>query len=113
MSEERCVWLAQCVCPYGHTIMVYANEAAGLKEAKQDVIEPLVQKIMGCLNDHSIEPTCAICEAKADTWRFCVARTPFLTMAEAHPHLMEARMREMEMQRREDMRQEFLRIRSQ
>lgn len=89
-SEERCVWLAQCVCPNGHCIRAYANEAGSVTEAKHDVVDVLHQNIIDFLRGHNIEPTCGACDARASTWRFCVSRTRFATMAEAEPHLLRA-----------------------
>lgn len=94
MSEERCVWLAQCVCPNLHCIRAYANEAGSLVEAKQDVVEPLAQNISELLNSHAISPTCAICGAHAKTWRFKAQRTRFATMVEAMPYLKAAEEQE-------------------
>lgn len=90
MTEERCVWLAQCVCPNGHCIRAYANEAETLSEAKAEVVDPLHQNVTDQLRDDFIKPTCAVCGAHANTWRFNVSRTRFSTMAEAMPHLRAA-----------------------
>lgn len=85
-EEERCVWLAQCVCPNGHTIMAYANEAQGLLDAKQSVVDRLHQHMIDRFRDGTIALTCFVCKAHRDQWRFCVARTPYATMVEAQPH---------------------------
>lgn len=86
-SEERCVWLAQCVCENNHSIMAYANEAEGLSDAKNNVVDPLHQRITDFIRGHNIEPTCAVCGGHYQKWRYCLQRTVFATMAEARPKL--------------------------
>lgn len=90
MTEERCVWLAQCVCPNGHTILALANEADTLSDAKSEVVDPLHQQVMDLLREGRIEPTCGMCDAHFSKWRFNVARTRFPTIAEAVPYLKDA-----------------------
>jgi hypothetical protein len=81
------VWIAQCLCPSRHAILAASAEANGPREAEQNAMTPLKENIIAMLADRVINPWCAICHAKAETWRYDLGRTRFRTMEEAAPHL--------------------------
>lgn len=84
MVSNRRVWIAQCLCPDRHCMMALAGddpeEAEPTRQRLRQMIELLVHR--GGLN-----PWCAICGARAETWRYEVAPTRYATLDEAMPHL--------------------------
>lgn len=87
MSDESCVWLAQCLCPSRHCIAATAAEADSLGAATPDVLDPLRVAVAKLLRSGAINPWCGLCRAEAATWRYEIGRTRFRTMAEAAPEL--------------------------
>ncbi len=104
MSEDRCVWLAQCVCPAGHTIMAVANEADGLADAKANCVDPLEHQVKKFVRDDRIENKCGMCGAMFWTWRICLTRTEFATMGEAALPLIRAERRQQKLREQHDRR---------
>jgi hypothetical protein len=83
----RRVWVAQCLCPDRHCILAAANEAETEVEA-QAIKKELRQQVVAAVQSGAFHGSCAICGADRATWKYEVGRTPWETMAEAHPHLI-------------------------
>jgi hypothetical protein len=91
MSQRR-VWIAQCLCPSRHAILAAADEADSEAEA-QSIRAALLRQTNELISCEAINPWCAICGAKLETWRYEVGRTAFKTMAEAMPTLRQEETR--------------------
>lgn len=85
MSQR--VWIAQCLCPGRHAILATAGEATSRSEAEKKILAPLRKTIQEALSAGAINPCCALCNSKADTWTYEAGRTRFRTMEEAAPAL--------------------------
>lgn len=85
MSQR--VWIAQCLCPGRHCIMASAGEADGRRAAEVDILAPVKTAIAYALAHELVNPWCAMCNAKADTWQFELGRTSFVTLEAARPVL--------------------------
>jgi hypothetical protein len=91
MSQRR-VWIAQCLCPSRHAILAAAGEANSEAEA-QSIRAALLCQTDELISREAINPWCAICGAKLETWTYEVGRTAFKTMAEAMPTLRQEETR--------------------
>ena len=81
------VWIAQCKCPQGHAILASADEAETALQAWETIVAPLRNRITELIRKRILNPWCGICRATNDSWRYEVATTRWLTMAEALPAL--------------------------
>jgi hypothetical protein len=87
MAMVKRVWIAQCLCPARHCIMATAGEAMTPAEVEERVTRPLRDKVMRWLLDGTINPWCALCDAKAETWHFETGRTRWASLDDARPEL--------------------------
>jgi hypothetical protein len=90
MTEERRVWIAQCLCPQRHCIMATAGEAENRRAAEATVGALLRANVKAKLLSGEFNPWCGLCHAAAESWRYEVARSRFRSMAEATPALKES-----------------------
>lgn len=86
MSQERRVWIAQCLCPQGHCVLAAVDEA----EAEPlDLVARLRDGVTTAQDAGVINPWCGLCNAAAASWRYECARTAFRSVEEAMPALRE------------------------
>jgi hypothetical protein len=90
LTTERRVWIAQCLCPSRHAILAAAVEANSEAEAKTVAEERLRETIDLAVGIGAINPWCGLCNARAETWRYEVARTRYRTLDEAAPALRQS-----------------------
>jgi hypothetical protein len=81
------LWICQCLCPDRHCILASTGEAETEALAETAVRTPLRRAVLGMLRSGTINPWCALCDAKRATWRYELRRTRFATMEEAMPTL--------------------------
>lgn len=89
MMADRCVWLAQCLCPERHAILAAAREAEGRLHAVA-IVSSLRETIETMIAAGEINPWCGLCYARSDTWHYELGRTRFTTMQEAEPEMRKA-----------------------
>jgi hypothetical protein len=82
------VWIAQCLCPQRHCILATAGEAENEAAAEATVAGPLRKQVAELLKSGEINPWCGLCNARAETWRYDLARSRFRSMEEAAPDLL-------------------------
>ena len=88
-QPERRVWIAQCLCPQRHCILTLAGEADHEHGARERVLESLREAIAELIDKRTINPSCGICRARADTWYYEIGRTKFAAVEAAEPILRE------------------------
>lgn len=93
------VWIAQCLCPQRHAILAAAREVEERPGAEIGLIEPLRTQIKMLVGSKTINPWCGLCKAPIESWRYELNRTPYTTMAEAQPMLMESQREQAEVRR--------------
>jgi hypothetical protein len=89
MSQDRRVWIAQCLCPQRHCILAGADEAEDAVAA-QAIVERLRETIATAQEAGVINPWCGLCNAATESWRYECSRTRFRSLAEAMPVLKES-----------------------
>jgi hypothetical protein len=77
------VWLCQCLCPARHCILAAAGEAEGEAQAAQLVDQPLRAQVEEMLAGGVLNPHCAMCDAKAASWRYELRETAFASLIAA------------------------------
>lgn len=94
MAETH-VYLAQCLCgsPNRHCIVAASGEADNAAQAKQNIATPLRALVIAMIVSGEINPRCGICGATDKQWFVEIGRTPFRTMAEATPALVDIQQR--------------------
>ena len=83
------VWIARCLCPARHCVLASAGEAENEAAAEATVAGPLRAQVAEVLKSGVINPWCGLCNARAETWRYDIARTRFRSMEEAAPELLQ------------------------
>lgn len=90
MSEKR-VYVVQCLCPERHCVLAVAME--GATEQEEAILTASTKEIEGAFSSGMFRRECGICHAKE--LRFELMRTPFKTMEEARPALMETQLEQL------------------
>jgi hypothetical protein len=85
-SEER-VWIIQCLCPQRHCVFAGAFASHGTAEQLKEQEQKVLESLDGLISSGAINPWCAICRAKRETWRLETGKTSFRTLDEAMPAL--------------------------
>lgn len=88
MSQERRVWIAQCLCPQRHCILAAADVVED-EAAAQAIVARLREGLATAQEAGVINPWCGLCHAAAESWRYECSRTQFRSIAEATPTLKE------------------------
>jgi hypothetical protein len=81
------VWICQCLCPQRHCILASAGEAESKGAAEETIALPLRTQVAALLKSGEFNPWCGLCNARSETWRYELGRTPFRSMGEAAPAL--------------------------
>jgi hypothetical protein len=87
MSDERRVWIAQCLCPQHHCILATAGEADSARLAEEAVAAPLRESVAQLLRSGTLNPWCGLCHCPVDTWTYDLGRTGLPFDGGSHPAL--------------------------
>lgn len=93
------IYIIQCLCPSRHCIFgaAYDPDELPAKEAGLDPHEVYMamfqHQIEKWVAEKTINPWCGICNSR--DWHYEARRTPWQTMEDAGPHLMQAELEQM------------------